>query len=264
MAYEGERAMFEAFSRNKYTSTGVIQWMLNNAWPGIMYHLYDYYLDPGGAYFGAKKGNEPVHVMYSYDDRSIRVVNNDYVPSTMLRVKATVLEFSLTKRFEKEAVVDVAADSSVSAFTIPETKDLSTTYFIRLELKDQRDESVSENFYWLSTKPDVIDWERDANYAPPTSQYSDLTALGHLPMVALERTAKSRPQGAQISLKNKSKTLAFIVHLRILKGNGGDDVLPILWDDNYVSILPGEQRQFTATFRASDLGQEAPVVSLDG
>jgi hypothetical protein len=27
-AYEGERAMFEAFGRNKYTSTGVIQWML--------------------------------------------------------------------------------------------------------------------------------------------------------------------------------------------------------------------------------------------
>jgi exo-1,4-beta-D-glucosaminidase len=92
-----------------------------------MYHLYDYYMDPGGAYFGAKKGNEPVHVMYSYDDRSIRVVNNNYVPSTMLRVKASVLEFSLTKRLEKESVVDVAADSSVSAFTIPEMKDLSTT-----------------------------------------------------------------------------------------------------------------------------------------
>src|ERR1035438_903968 len=76
MAYEGHRAMFEAFGRNKYTSTGVIQWMLNNAWPGMIWHLYDWYLRPGGSYFGAKKACEPLHVQYSYDDRSIVVVNS--------------------------------------------------------------------------------------------------------------------------------------------------------------------------------------------
>ena len=78
MAYEGHRAMFEAFGRNKYTSTGVIQWMLNNAWPGMIWHLYDYYLRPGGSYFGTKKACEPLHVQYSYDDRSVVVVNSFY------------------------------------------------------------------------------------------------------------------------------------------------------------------------------------------
>ena len=48
MAYDGERAMFEAYARNKYDSTGVIQWMMNNAWPSLIWHLYDYYLRPGG------------------------------------------------------------------------------------------------------------------------------------------------------------------------------------------------------------------------
>jgi hypothetical protein len=62
MTYEGERAMFEAYRRNAYTSTGVIQWMLNNAWPSIYWHLFDWYLQPAGGYFGAKKANEPVHV----------------------------------------------------------------------------------------------------------------------------------------------------------------------------------------------------------
>ena len=56
MTYDGERAMFEAYTRNKYTSTGVIQWMLNNAWPSVIWHLYDYYLDAGGGYFGTKRG----------------------------------------------------------------------------------------------------------------------------------------------------------------------------------------------------------------
>ena len=64
MSYDTERAMFEAYSRNKYTSTGVIQWMLNNAWPSMIWHLYDYYLDTGGGYFGAKKACEPLHVQY--------------------------------------------------------------------------------------------------------------------------------------------------------------------------------------------------------
>ena len=82
MAYESLRAMFEAYGRNKYTSaTGVIQWMLNNAWPGLNWHLFDYYLRPGGSYFGAKKGNEFLHVQYSYDDQSIVVVNHEYQAS---------------------------------------------------------------------------------------------------------------------------------------------------------------------------------------
>ena len=62
MAYEGERAMFEAYGRTKYTSTGVIQWMLNNAWPSIYWHLYDYYMYPAGGYFGTRKAYEPLHV----------------------------------------------------------------------------------------------------------------------------------------------------------------------------------------------------------
>ena len=69
--YEGVRAMYEAYSRNKYTSTGVIQWMLNNAWPSMIWHLYDFYLRPGGGYFGAKKAMEPLHPVYGYDDHSV-------------------------------------------------------------------------------------------------------------------------------------------------------------------------------------------------
>ena len=61
-AYDGERAMFEAYGRNKYLSTGVIQWMLNNAWPSLIWHLYDYYLVPGGGFYGTKKAMEPLHV----------------------------------------------------------------------------------------------------------------------------------------------------------------------------------------------------------
>src|SRR5581483_9801473 len=101
MEYEGERAMFEAYGRNKYNSTGVIQWMLNNAWPSTIWHLYDWYLRPGGGYFGTKKANEPLHVQYSYDDRSIVVVNSQYRPFDGYRVAAKVYNLDLTEAYSR-------------------------------------------------------------------------------------------------------------------------------------------------------------------
>jgi hypothetical protein len=87
MAYDGERAMFEAYARNKYTSTGVVQWMINNAWPSMIWHLYDYFLRPGGGYFGTKKACEPLHVQYSYDDRSVVLINSTYRETKKLKAK---------------------------------------------------------------------------------------------------------------------------------------------------------------------------------
>ena len=95
MTYEGERAMFEAYGRNRYSATGVIQWMLENGWPSMIWHLYDYYLRPGGGYFGAKKALEPVHVMYSYDDRSIAVINQTAQYVWGVRVSAREVEASI-------------------------------------------------------------------------------------------------------------------------------------------------------------------------
>jgi exo-1,4-beta-D-glucosaminidase len=100
-AYEAHRAMMEAYGRNKYTSTGIIQWMLNNAWPSMIWHMYDWYLRPGGSYFGVKKACEPLHVQYSYDDRSIVVVNSYYQPLANLKVtaKGEVLEIGRDQRW---------------------------------------------------------------------------------------------------------------------------------------------------------------------
>jgi hypothetical protein len=77
--YDNVRAQFEAFNAHMDAakpSTGVIYWMLNNAWPSLHWHLYDYFLNPAGAYFGAKIANEPVHIQYSYDTRAIMLVNH--------------------------------------------------------------------------------------------------------------------------------------------------------------------------------------------
>ena len=100
-------------------SSGVIQWMLNNAWPSLIWHLYDYYLMPGGGYFGTKKACEPVHAQYSYHDKSVLVVNTTFQPRSNLKLTAQVFDFNLSEKFSRsESSLDLAADSNVKAFTI--------------------------------------------------------------------------------------------------------------------------------------------------
>ncbi len=124
-AYEGERAMFEAYGRNKYVSTGVIQWMLNNAWPSIIWHLYDYMLRPGGGYFGTKKACEPLHVQYSYDDRSVVVVNSLYRPFMNLTVSAKVFDLHMQEKFSKTQKLNVESDGVAKAFELPAPADIT-------------------------------------------------------------------------------------------------------------------------------------------
>src|SRR5437016_10989768 len=112
MTYEGERAMFEAYRRNEYVSTGVIQWMFNNAWPSIYWHLFDWYLRPGGGYFGAKKANELVHVLYSYDDHTIAVVNERRALVTGAHLRVRTFSVNGVMLSDRDTTLDVPADSS--------------------------------------------------------------------------------------------------------------------------------------------------------
>jgi len=268
MAYAGERAMFEAYSQNKYRSTGVIQWMENNAWPSTIWHLYDWYLRPGGGYFGTKKACEPIHIQYSEPNDSVVVVNSSYRSYSGLRAKIRVLNLDLSERFAREATLDAAPDSSSNLFALPKIEGLSRTYFLKLALDDSAGNTLSRNFYWLSTKPDVSDWDQSTWYYTPISSYADFTALSNLPHVRIEASTASKTQGhdevTRVTLKNPSSSLAFFVHLEIRKGRDGDDVRPIYWQDNYVSLLPGETREITATYAASDLGGAKPAARIDG
>ena len=284
-AYESHRAMMEAYGRNKYTSTGIIQWMLNNAWPSMIWHMYDWYLRPGGSYFGVKKACEPLHVQYSYDDRSIVVVNSYYQPFSNVRVTAKVYNLDMTEKFSKQADLNVGADSSTRVFTLPSVQGLSPTYFVSLTLKSAG-EVKSRNFYWLSTREETIDWARqeedpsgeyDISTWSPTKVYADYTALNTLPKVDLDATAQYKKDGqgslTTVTVHNPSSSLAFAVHLKVNKGgirrvsregNIDDEILPVLWQDNYFALLPGETRQVTATYQVDEKSKIIPSVEIEG
>src|SRR5713101_2547812 len=269
MTYDGQRAMFEAYARNKYTSTGVIQWMLNNAWPSLIWHLYDYYLVPAGGYFGTKKACEPVHVQYSYDDNSVAVINGTYEALKGTKVSAKIYSIDAKEKASREAKIDLGADSSTKAFDLPKPDGLTPTYFLKLEIHDATGKLLSENFYWLSTKPDVLDWAmRSGTLYPPQKEFGDLTGLNSLPKAKVAITKTAHVSGGNSTLTvatvNNSDSVAFMVQLRLTRGRGGDDVTPVFWSDNYFSLLPGEKRTVTARFDSASLQGATPELVVDG
>ena len=127
---------------------------------------------------------------------------------------------------------------------------------------------MGSNFYWLSAKTETLDWAKSNWYVTPTDSYADYTALAQLPKLKLGITSRTENKGEEsithVTVMNPSKSVAFFVRLKVNKGRGGDEILPVVWEDNYISLLPGEKREVTASYRASELGGAKPVVEVSG
>jgi exo-1,4-beta-D-glucosaminidase len=267
-AYETIRAMFEGFRANKFTATGEIQWMLNNAWPAMIWHLYDYYLRPGAAYFATKVACEPLHVLLRYDNQAVVVANSTLKSYRDLAVSADVYDASAKVVYRQKDRCAAAANSATKVLTLPALDGISTTYFVRLTLTDGSGKVLSVNSYWLSTKPDVLDWAKtDWNITPCTS-YADYTMLEKLPRVDLGiENLGSQPDGAEATTKaritNNSDAVALLVRAKLTKGERGQELLPIRWSDNYFLLLPREQREVSARYLPGDLGGATPDLYVD-
>jgi exo-1,4-beta-D-glucosaminidase len=271
MIYDTERAMFEAYGRNKYASTGVIHWTLNNAWPSTYWHLYDWYLYPAAGYFAAKKACEPLHVQYSYDDRGVVIVSTRRERVRGLTVRAQVYDFGLKELSSQEATVDIEADGSTRALTLPPLPSEPTAgvYFVRLSLRDAAGKELSSNFYWLPARLSTIDWDKieDTAYAP-VATFEDMTALNRLPKVRLEAAARYEKDAAgdrvRVTLRNPSPDLAFQVHVGVRRAGEDEEVLPVLWEDNYLALMPGESKALTARYLKKGVLGERGMLVVDG
>jgi exo-1,4-beta-D-glucosaminidase len=264
MEYDSERAMFEAYGKNKYASTGVIQWMLNNAWPSMIWHLYDYYLDAGGGYFAVKKACEPLHIQYSYDDASIVVVNSTYESVAGLHASVHVHNLAWKELFSSEATLDAGADSALRVFSVPESlySDADRIFFIDLTLSDASGRVLSRNFYWVPGTLTAFDWLRTDYTHTPAARHEDMTALASLPPARVSARAEieNTPRGRELRVQfdNRSVVLAFQLRAAVRTQDGGL-VAPVFWSDNWIELAPGESRKLTALLPDN---APTPVVQL--
>ncbi len=295
--YEDVRAQFEAYidhwTNYPTPSTGTDYWQLNKGWPTLLWDLYNYDYDQAGAYFGAKKANEDVHALYAYDTGQVTIDNLTgmsqrglSVESKVYDVSGKVLDDQTTMHpltLAPQQVRNGVLTPDVPAATTPPAP--AKTYFVELILR-QHGTVVDRNVYWLSTQQDVLDWNStegnpQADNGSPLTQYADMTALQKLPSEPVQVTADTVPEDGthgddvvtNVTITNPSSNpaVAFFLRADIRRGNadgtaqsGDNEVLPITWSDNDITLWPGESQTLTASYRSSLLDGAVPVVSVYG
>ena len=239
--YDATRAMFEAFRVNTPVSTGIVQWMLNSAWPSIYWQLYDYYGVPCAAYYGTRKACEPVQLIYNYKDHNVYLVNegND-VKRYIASVKIYDAKSSLI--LEDKAILVSSYRNTVKAFDLNQFQ--GQPHFISLEVTDTDDNFVADNFYAIGAKPNVYDWKSDTWYYTPVTEYTDLGFAFTHPEAEVEMTVTEADGKYVVTLVNKSDVISYMNVLKA-KDAEGNLVVPAYWSDNFFPLFPGQTKTVT-------------------
>lgn len=240
--YNGTRAMFEAFRANVPNTTGIVQWMLNSAWPSLYWQLYDWYGVPTAGYYGTKKACEPLQLIFNYKDRKVYVVNETLDPSDY---KATAKVFDadskLVATLEDEG--NVAVREPFAVFDL--RKFDGKPHFVALTL--EIGETVVDNFYCIAAKDNVYDWGDSNWYILPISEYSDLRFAFAAAPREIETKVEGTEDGVRVTVTNRSDVISYMNILK-LKDENGELIIPAFWSDNFFPLLPEQSKTVECRF----------------
>jgi exo-1,4-beta-D-glucosaminidase len=262
--YEATRAQFESFAALGWAGHKMtIYWMLNNHWPSFFGNIFDYYLRPGGAYYGAKKGLRQLSAVFdSYatgDNGLANITLVNQTPNEVANLRARVRVYDLQGRVRDDRTspnFTVPSGGTALAMTLPREARDSRVFFVRSEVLDAKGKVLGENVYWQSQRnDDVGDPILDSAFELNQASFADMTPLNSMTKVPLEVTAQRTPDdggdergnAVTIQLRNATRQVAFFERVEVTADQDGDEILPIEYDDNYVTVFPGETVEVTAS-----------------
>jgi len=118
---ETNKAMFEGWQDAMgEDASGLMTWMSQSAYPSMVWQTYDYYYDLTGAFWGAKKACEPLHIQWNPVTNGIKIINTTGNNVTGVIAKADVynLDGQLVKQYSESATADAPANSAAQVFTL--------------------------------------------------------------------------------------------------------------------------------------------------
>lgn len=230
--YDGYRAMFEG--RGEYRR-GLLLWMSHPAWPSMVWQTYDYYFEPTGAYFGCKKACEPLHIQLNQYSREVEVVNYHAGNKSALTASALVLDMGGTVVGEQSFELDMPEDSTAEAFVLDVPEEAGRVYYVKLILKDAAGAVLSSNFY--------VQGREEGNFK----------ALRELGQASLEASF----DGRKLQIENSGDVPALMIRLCLRDRRSGEMVLPVIYSDNYFSLMPGEKHTVETEVSPDDYSGDA-------
>ena len=238
--YESTKAMFESFRAHWPHTTGIVQWMLNGARPGIYWQLYDFYKQPNASYYGVKKANAPVQLIYDYYTKGVYAVNETL---QLANVKASM------KLLKGDQTSDDSQQIEVAPGTVAKVFDIDTSgapaVFLFLKLTDGNGDELATNEYFIVAENDTYDWPKTTWVHTPITKYASYAMFDDLCTRSCELSVKPTSEGLyEATVKNPSDKVAFMIRLTA-KDQNGKLICPAYWSDNYFSLAPGDSRTVT-------------------
>ncbi|KAI0160386.1 glycoside hydrolase family 2 protein [Xylariaceae sp. FL1272] len=266
MDYEATRSQFEAVSafwNKERPATGLIYWMLTNAWPSLHWNLFGYHLNTAGSYFGAKMGSRIEHVPYDYRNKTVYLVNHSIDKRGRRHIEVELIDkngkafysTTLTTKTEPNTSKDIIDLSS-------QFKLITDVAFLRLILTDENGVSLSRNVYWLTSTIDTLDWDKSDWFFTPVIQYANYTSLSTLEAAKVSASItktchRTSSNTHHITLENYSAVPAFFIRLSLMD-KAGEDIAPTFWSDNYVTLWPREKLELQVE------GENAVAIQISG
>ena len=245
--YDGYRAMFEAQSRNRM---GLLIWMSHPAWPSLTWQTYDYFLEPTAAYFGCKKASEPLHLQWNPVTENVEVVNYSGGNREGLTAHTEIRNLDGTVQWEKSALVDSKEDSLQLPFKMEYPAGGTPVQFIRLQLTEEG-RVISTNFYLRG--------------GDGAEQYQAIRGMPKAKVEAVTQVERHDDRWRLTTeLHNVSKAPALMVKVKAVRATNGDRILPVLYSDNYVALMPGERQTITTELADADTRGETPRIVVEG
>ena len=236
------QGMYEAWNDKMWNdAAGILLWMSHPAYPAFVWQTYDYYMDMTGAYWGAKKACEHQHIQWNCYNGRVKIVNTRPYALPPVKVSARVYDINGAELMAIDTVhIEVPASSVAEAFVLPLSGE--GIRFIRLEMRSRSGVLLSDNFYWYN----------------PSSPY-DYRALADIPRASLNvMRMRAIGGGEDVIIINNSPTPVIGLRLRYTDSEG-NRILPVLYTENYLSLMPGETRRIRALASDSLSGADLRV-----
>jgi beta-galactosidase/beta-glucuronidase len=244
--YEGFRAEFEAQSKYRM---GLLLWMSHCCWPSLLWQTYDYFLEPTAAYFACKSVCEPLHIQWNRVTNEVEAVNYSAGNVRGLAALAEVLNMDGTAKWKKTSSLDSSEDSTTTCMQIDFPPDLTPVHFVRLSLS-QETRVLSSNLYMRGVRE------------------GDFRAIRQLTKAEVKTSTEVTRNGDKwhltTQLRNLSSFPALMVRLKVVRDKAGDRILPVIYRDNYFTLMPGEERTIGTEMNHADTRGEKPRMIVSG
>jgi hypothetical protein len=248
--YDQYRGLMEGFSSHMWDwYTGTIIWKTQNPWTAMRGQMYDYYLDPNACLYGLHSGSEPLHIMYDPTNGMVMVANNTFKTHANMMLIAKAYDMDGKETMLTQVFSDVTPTTTKRYLSLKREMDKLAKEkgaFLCLQLLDQNKKTLSENIYWIA--------DENGNYS----------GLEKMPKGNLNAAAKYLNNNkVEVTLTNTGNgPLAFFNRLSLVDADTKQRVLPAFYSDNYVTVLPGQEKKVIVEYK--DAGKKNLAVTLNG